>query len=119
MTEDSFKFWVSELKVPPHKRSTHSSGAEGIRPRFMAHGIDSQSVKQDVPVIDAICVFCVLPVNVNALLRIIWPAAPVAVDGIIIPRAANESRDEILMRWTDGYDTDKIQIGWSNTVVNI
>lgn len=71
MTDDPFKFWASELKVPPHNRSTHINCAVGIRPRFIAHGIDSQSVKQDVPVIDAICVFCVFPVNVNALLRII------------------------------------------------
>jgi hypothetical protein len=71
MMEDPFKFCSSALKVPPHNRSTHMSGVVGIRPKFIAHGIASQSVIQDIPVIDAICVACVFPVSVNALLRII------------------------------------------------
>lgn len=73
MTADAFRFCGSALKVPPHNRSTHMSGVVGIRPRFIAHGIASQSVMQEIPVIDAICVACVLPVSVNALLAIVIP----------------------------------------------
>jgi len=70
ITDEPFKFRVSELKVPPHNRSTHVIDVDGNRSRFVAHGIDNQSVIQDVPVIDIICVVCVFPVRVNELLRI-------------------------------------------------
>lgn len=63
----------------------------------MAHGIDNQSVEQEVPVIDTICVFCVFPVSVNALLRIICPAAPAVVG--IIPWVVNKSHDRYYQCW--------------------
>lgn len=94
ITDDPFKFCVSELKVPPHNRSTHICGVVGILPIFMAHGIDSQSVKQDAPVNDAICVPCVFPVSVNALLRIICPAVAVVVG--IITWAVNQTYGSIV-----------------------
>lgn len=71
ITEDAFKFWFSALNVPPHIRSIQVIMEVGNLPVLDAHGIVNQSVWQAAPVIDAICIACVFPVNVNPLLRAI------------------------------------------------
>lgn len=71
ITEDAFKFWFSALNVPPHIRSIQVIMEVGNLPVLDAHGIVNQSVWHAAPVIDAICIACVFPVNVNPLLRAI------------------------------------------------